>query len=287
MDMNRFSASDAALEGFRLTRERPGTIATWIGIYAVGLVIIGWLMLASLDPHLMELARKGGFSQDDLEQISGMLADSMPAFLLVLVMVVALTSVLTAGIFRIVLRPEEKGFAHLRLGADELRLTAVNLVLFAIGMVCLTAGILAVTLAEQSGSSIGLVAAVVVALLTIWVGVRLCLATPMTFATRKIAIGPAWELTRGRFFPLFGMIVLAGIFYIMIVLLVNIIVAAVEAVAGGKVDLTDPAHLSPAAWVAVLAPLALNFILQVVQIVMIYSPFAVAYQQIHGDPPAR
>src|SRR3954468_6598330 len=106
MDMNRFSASDAALEGFRLTRERPGTIAAWIGIYAVGLVITGWLMLASLDPKLLELARKGGFSQDDLEQISGMLADSMPAFLLVLALVVALTSVLTAGIFRIVLRPE-------------------------------------------------------------------------------------------------------------------------------------------------------------------------------------
>ena len=63
--------------------------------------------------------------------------------------------------------------------------------------------------------------------------------------------------------------------------------AAVEAAAGGKVDLTDPAHLSVGAWIAVLAPLALNFVLQVVQIVMIYSPFAVAYQQIHGDAPTR
>ena len=33
--MNGFSASEAALEGFRLTRERPGTIAAWSVIYFV------------------------------------------------------------------------------------------------------------------------------------------------------------------------------------------------------------------------------------------------------------
>ena len=43
--MNGFSASEAALEGFRLTRERPGTIAAWSVINFVGVTTIGGLML--------------------------------------------------------------------------------------------------------------------------------------------------------------------------------------------------------------------------------------------------
>jgi hypothetical protein len=31
----------------------------------------------------------------------------------------------------------------------------------------------------------------------------------------------------------------------------------------------------------------MQLILSVLQLVMIYSPFAVAYQQLHGDAPAR
>lgn len=284
--MNRFSASDAALEGFRLTRERPGTILGWALIYAVGLLIIGWIMLASLDPHLVEVASKRNLTRDDLEAISDMLEHSLPAFVLVLLLVVTLTSVITAGIFRVVLRPEERGFLRLRFARDEMRLTGVNLLLFAIGMICLVTGILAISIGQQTGSIIGMITTVVVGVLTVWLGVRLCLVTPMTFATGKIAIGPAWELSRGRFWPLLGMIVLAVIFYIMVLVLMSIIVAAVVGLAGGQDALADPATLTPVAWIALLVSLAFQFVLQVLQIVMIYGPFAVAYQQLRGDPAA-
>jgi hypothetical protein len=284
--MNRFSASEAALEGFRLTRERPGTVLGWAGLYAVGLLSIGWLMLASLDRELVAMAGKGDMTQADLEAVSEMLAGSLPAFLLVLLLLVTLTSIITAGIFRIVLRPQEKGFLHLRLGPDELRLTAVNLILFAIGMVCLTTGILGITLAQETGSAIGFGATVLVLVLTTWIGIRLCLVTPMTFATGRLAIGPAWELSRGRFWPLLGMVVLALIFYLMVLILVSIIATAVGAMAGGQQALTDLTTLGAAGWIAILITLALNFIVQVLQIVMIYAPFAAAYQQLTGDRSA-
>jgi hypothetical protein len=184
-----------------------------------------------------------------------------------------------------VLRPEEKGFVHLRLGADELRLTLVNLLLFGIGLLCLVVGFVAIAAAERGGSYVGLVVGVLVAGLTIWLGVRLSLATPMTFHAHRITLLPAWELTRGRFWPLFGMIVLALIFYIMVWILVTVIWFALMMLAGG------PEAIGAGGTAVAIAIGAVAFIVQmlvsVVQLVMIYAPFAVAYQQLHGDQPAN
>jgi hypothetical protein len=284
--MNEFSASDAALEGFRLTRERPGAIFAWAGVYFVGIVVMGLLMMASLGPQFIEIAKKGRFTPQDGEAVAGMLAESWPAFLLVLVVAVLLMSVLTAGIYRLVLRPQEKSLAYLRLGADEFRLTTLNLMLFAIGMVCLFTGLLASQGVEQAAPGMGVVAAAVIGALTVWVGVRLSLATPMTFATGRIAVGAAWELTRGRFWPLFGMIVLAVIFYVMVWLLTSVIGVAIGALAGGPEAMTG-GDLTAVAGVAVLVTVVMQLLLSVLQVVMIYAPFAVAYQQIHGDAPAQ
>ena len=284
--MIKFSASEAALEGFRLTRERPGTIFGWGVVYAICMFVIGRLMLVSLDPQLIELTRKKGLEQQDIDQISGLLAQSWPAFLLVLVLVTALLSALMGGIYRLVLRPGEKGFLHLRFGKDELRLTGVNLLLFAFGMVCLTAELAAVAAADQQGG-VAAVAALVLPLVTVWVGVRLSLATPMSFALHRFAIRDAWKASHGRFWALFGMIVLAVIFYVMVWLLISIIGAALIAVAGGAQALENIKGLTGAAIIGVALYVFLQLILQVIQVVMLYAPFAVAYQQVHGDPPAN
>jgi hypothetical protein len=284
--MIKFSASEAALEGFRLTRERPGTIFGWGVVYAVCMFVIGRLMLVSLDPQLIELTRKKGLEQQDIDQISGLLAQSWPAFLLVLVLVTALLSTLMGGIYRLVLRPGEKGFLHLRFGKDELRLTGVNLLLFAFGMVCLTAELAAVAAADQQGG-IAAVAAIVLPLITVWVGVRLSLATPMSFALHRFALRDAWTASQGKFFALFGMIVLAVIFYVMVWLLISIIGAALIGVAGGAEALDNIKGLTGPAIIGVALYVFLQLILQVIQVVMLYAPFAVAYQQVHGDPPAN
>ena len=284
--MIKFSASEAALEGFRLTRERPGVIFGWGVVFAVCMFLIGRLMLVSLDPQLVELTRKKQLAQQDIDQISGLLAQSWPTFLLVLVLVTALCSVLTAGIYRLVLRPDEKGFLHLRLGADEMRLTVINLLLIALGMIGLTVELAAVAAASQ-GSGIGGLAAAVIAVLTVWIGVRLSLATPMTFAQRRFAVRESWRASRGKFWPLLGMIVLAAIFYVMVWLLISIIGAALIGLAGGAQALENIGALSGAAIVSVALYVFLQLILQVIQLVMIYAPFAVAYQQVHGDPPAN
>jgi hypothetical protein len=281
--MNRFSVSEAALEGFRLTRERPGTIFAWSGIYAVGMLVIGGVMLGSLGEDALAIARKGSFSAADMQAFATRLVHSIPAFLLVLLLAVILVSIITAGIYRLVLRPDERGFLHLRLGQDEVRLTLVNVILFGIGVVCLLAGFAVVAAIESSGPAIGAIAAPLVAAVTIWVGVRLSLATPMAFQERHISLTAAWELTRGRFWPLFGMIVLSVIFYVMIWLLVTVIYYAVITLAGGPQAVSEGG--TSVALLAGIAAFIMQMLISIIQLVMIYAPFAVAYQQLHGSPP--
>lgn len=280
--MNQFSASEAALEGFRLTRERPGTILAWAGVYFLGIMAIALLMVLALGPRFAEVMQQGQLTPEDADLVAGMLADSWPAFLLVLLVVATLMSVLMAGIYRLVLRPEEPGLAHLRLGADEFRLTAVNLALFPIGFICLFAAIIAVTYLRETGSPLGIALLLAVVALTAWLGARLSMVTPMTFASRKIAFGPAWRLTRGRMWPLLGMMVLAAIFYLMIWLLLSVIGVAIVAIAGGG-EAIEAGELTPGAVIGGLLTLVMQFLLSVLQIVMIYAPFAVAYQQITGQ----
>jgi len=281
--MNQFSASDAALEGFRLTRERPGTVLAWSGLYFIGIVIIALVMMASLDPHFIELAKQGQLLTRDPEEIGSMLANSLPAFSLVVVLTVVLFSVVMAGIYRLVLRPEEHGFAHLRFGRDEVRLTILNLLMFGIGMAFLTFGFAVTALAESASPVAGGAVAVAILAVTIWLGVRLSLATPMSFATHRIAIAAAWRLSRGRFRALLGMIVLAIIFYLIVWVLVTVIGFGIIALAGGQQAVQQPND--PLAFIGFLAILAIQLLLPILQVIMVYSPLAVAYQQIRDDAP--
>jgi len=283
--MNRLSPSDAALEGFRLTRERPGTVLAWSAVYFVGVLLIGIVMMASLDPNFIDVVKRGELTTRDPEEVGAMLAQSWPAFLLVLALTVFLLSVIMAGIYRLVLRPNEHSFAHLRLGKDELRLFAVNLLLFGVGILCLFLGFVLTAVAERTAPLVGLLVGAAGVGLTMWLGVRLSLATPMTFATHKISVREAWALTRGAFWRLFGMIVLAVIFYVVIWFLITIIAFVIVQLAGGQ-EAIATLH-SPVAVIAFVATLAIQLLLPILQVLMIYSPLAVAYQQLHGDEPAR
>lgn len=279
--MTKFSASDAALEGFRLTRERPGTVLAWAGVYCAGLLLIGAIMLGLVGPDLVKLTKEGGLNDPD--KAAEVLVHSAPAFIALLVLAVALMSVLTAGIYRIILRPQERGFVHLRLGKDELRLIVVNLVLFSVGVACVTLALMLAHLTAPLGTAIEGLALILMMAFAGWVGVRLSMATPMTFVLQRISLKDAWLLSRGAFWPLLGMMVLAVIFYVMVWILITIMGTAFVAAAGGQEAMSDPTRLSPLAVVAMLVSFLLQLIISVLQVVMIYAPFAVAYEQLHGD----
>lgn len=281
-----FSASDAAFEGFRLMRRHPGTILIWSGIYFLGIAIIGFLMLLTLGPKFMELARKGQFMLNDPEMLGDALAGSWPAFFVVLLLTVLLSSIMTAGVFRLVMRPEDKGVVHLRVGKDEFRLVGANLLLIGIGILFLAPGFLAAGLAVEGGSLLATLIGFLILGGGIYIGVRLALVTPMTFDIGKIALKEGWALTRGRFLPLFGMIVLAVIFYVMTWMLVTVVAVIVGELSGGEDALAALKTSNLIAIAAGFVLLLMQLVLQILQMVMIYGPFAVAYTQLR-DPPVE
>jgi hypothetical protein len=195
-------------------------------------------------------------------------------------LVVGLYSVISGGVYRLVLRPDEPGFVHLRLGADELRLVVVNVLMIGLGAVFLfVPSVLAFSL--PAGSGFGAVfLGLAVAFLMTWVGAHLLLAAPMTFGERRMAIRESWRITKGRFWPLLGMILLAIIFYVIVWILLSVISAAFIALAGGQQAIMNPDKLSGFAFVPFIFTMFVQLLMPVLQIVTISAPIAYAYRDL-------
>lgn len=110
---------------------------------------------------------------------------------------------------------------------------------------------------------LGVVVALALLAAWIYVWVRLSLASPLTFATRRINLFGSWRLTRGIFWPMLGAYLVAGILAIVVSLLILAISAAVSAAVGGglsglqsmmKPDMSSLAtYLTPARFVTIFA----------------------------------
>lgn len=278
--MTKFSPSDSALEGFRITRERPGTILAWSLVYFLGIMVIAMIMVTALGPDFIKFVKDGNLQSGDAAAFGTILEQHWLALVLIALVTTGVFSILMGGIYRLALRPSERGIAHLRLGPDEFRLTLVNLVLVPVYVLFWVLSVRTLTI----GGGFGVVASLVLSAFLTWVGVRLSLATPMTFAEHRIAILDSWRLTKGHFWSLFGMTILAIIFYIMVWLLFSIISYATVAIAGGNEAISNPANLAPLAIVAFIATLMVQLLLPILQVVMIYSPLAEAYRELTGAP---
>lgn len=202
--MTVFSPSDAALEGFRLTREHPVVILVWGLFYFVGLMVLATVMVIGLGPTFVAFVKSGGMESGDAAAFGQILQKALPEFLLVVFLAVVLLSVVTTGVYRLVLRPHEPTIlkSHLKFGMDEVRVTLANIIMFSVGMAFLFAiTATAAAIAQGGGGGLALIG-VGVAGLMIWVGVRLSLVAPMTFGEGRLAIASSWRLTRGYFWRL-------------------------------------------------------------------------------------
>lgn len=286
--MTAFSPSDAALGGFRLIRDHPVAMLVWGLFYFAGIMVLGLVMVLGLGPTFVSFVKNGGLESGDAAAFGHILQNASPAFLLIIALTIFLMSVVTAGVYRLVLRPQEHTAlnTHLKFGKDELRLTVANLVMFSIGMGFLFAIALTTALIAWGGGGIWALGGVALAVLMIWIGVRLSLATPMTFGEGRLSIAASWRLTRGHFWSLLGMILLATIFYLMVWAVVAIIGWAIMALSGGADALSDQ-NMSLGAMAAFVVNLIIQLVLPIVQVVMIYAPLAAAYRAIRDeDQPA-
>jgi hypothetical protein len=189
--------------GFRLFREQPITVLVW-GVIN-GLMAAGSSMLTAETMRAQLAGQAVGRSPE------AFLLWMLPLYLAM--MVVGL--VITAAAFRAVMRPDARAAAFLRFGGDELRLLVLAIVWFVINfvlyfvMAMLLAVIVAGFMVGSSGSSpgmamlLGLVIALPILGMMVFIHIRLSPAIPLTVLRRKIVIGDAWRLTKGHFWVLF------------------------------------------------------------------------------------
>lgn len=299
--MARFSPTEAAFEGFRLTREHPRAVVAWAFAYFLFTFVVALMTLTWIGPEFAQFKALSESANPDPNQLLAVMQRLGPFMLVVIPMQVIFFSVMNCAIYRAVLRPFESGLGYLRLGRDEFRMAAVNAVMFLLWLATLFVVTVVVSLAASTigvsggglGAFVGVLIDVAILCTAIWVLVRLSLAAPMTFDQRRLVIFGSWGFTRGSVWPLVGAYVLAALLGAVIVLLMMLISSAIIAVSfmatGGTIaGLTQTAHndistLSAFLTLPTLLSQALGSAMVVFYFVIILSPSAIAYQGLMGE----
>ena len=292
-----FSATDAVFEGFRVVRRQPLALVFWALFYAAVMAAA----FAMIGPSLIgfvtateQLEQSGATpTMEDfapLFQMMGLLfAVLLPASLIT-------SAMMHAAIARSVLRPGESAFGYLRLGMDEVRVLVVSVVLFLVFMVLMavSSGLIGVavgmTVAAEAPALWLLVVLLVLATIVLfaWLFVRLSLAIPITMAERRIAIFDSFGFTKGRFWPLLGMALLAWVLSMVVGLLGSLVAMPLELATGGGITALEGLEdeslqvILQSAWPAIGAWILINAVMSALQVAVVYAPFAAAYRDING-----
>ena len=296
-----FTATEAGLEGFRITRENPRAFARWV-FFSFAVSAVGAVVNVMMPPEVRSaVATLAANETPD----AGTLLDALIAAVPLLVLGLTIQCMMAAAIYRIILRHDDARYGYLRLGWDELRLMGLTLIIVAIVVLGLGGLSLAVTLIATMASVggqgamvfVGTLAELVVMGLVLFVAVRLSLAPVATFAERRLVILESWTLTRGYFWRLLGAYVLALACMIVIGLLALVLFLAVAGAimiaAGGELsDLQvilrpDQTSLLSYAHPAMIAYTVLGSVITALYYAVIAAPGAVAYQQLHGPVEPR
>jgi hypothetical protein len=303
-----FSATDAAFEGFRLVRRNPLALVAWTLLYAVLTLATLFSMsgvVDQLEAWSAQAEALESVARPTLEQILAVMSGfgwilAQVAWLLPVSLIVG--AMLSAAVARGVLMPSSDRRGYLRLGMDEVRVLAVT---FVLGVVmCLVAvasflavGILIVAVKTAAGDGPAAIAAVVgflgVTCLFVWLAVRLSLAVPITVAERRFAFFDSFNLTKGRFWPLLGMAVLAVVMVLLVQLLSSIVSMPLGILSGLETwsfnSDQDPEAVRAALDVSnpwVIAHALVEAIVSALTVGILYAPFAAAWRDITGAKAA-
>ncbi len=286
--MASFSVIDAALEGIRLTREKPRIVLLW-GLFYIGfIVVLGLIAYATLGAHMSELVTSMRKPPTDPVAAEKLITTALPFMSVAGPVSWVFMAMFTAAIYRRVLRPED-GPAGLRLGMDELRLLAV----FALLCLVLMAMLSVLTLVDfvTAGLPDNQVSVVFSAMLraaslcaTIAVLTRLSLVGAASIAQRRIAIVEGWRLSAGHVLRLLATYLLATALALVVLILMQFVLGAVFMVLGGATGIVVGApNGGPAAMAAFLVLQAFAALIATCAYVILQAPPAAAYSALAGE----
>lgn len=284
----RFGATEEVFTGFRVTREKP-ILLLWLGLV---FAITSALTLALAYPAFVQLMTyvatvQAGHepSQDEMMSLMGhygrILMFGMPLSL-------AGMSFVMPAIVRAVLNPEDSRFGYLRLGRDELNTFVVLLVMTLACITLLFAGGMLMRLGEAMGGVAaglltGLVVALAMAVAAAWLAVKFSLAVPITVAEKRIGLAESFRMTKGHFWPLLGMGLLALVLSLGVSLLVNIVAIPFGAMSGGGYGPITGGAVSAISVAGMIGTVLLSILVSAAQSLIIYAPFASVYRLIKAN----
>jgi hypothetical protein len=271
--MNAFSPSDAALEGFQVIHRHWRVVVGWAGFNLLAMVVMVTITVFVL---LAATAVAGGISPELSGQVGGVVAS---------LGYLATQAVIVTGLYRLMLRPHEPGFLHLRLGIDELR-TIMIFVLLGVGAGLAITGAGSAAGALSSHSARGAVAATAAIMaVSIGVAVRLALASVIGFARGGLPFAAAWRMTRGQTWRLIGM----GALVFCLVALIAITTWVGLFLLGGALTGFQDQGLSGPDSLALhpgryLLQIVAEMVLAPIFLILIQAPLVAVYQALSAAP---
>lgn len=252
------SATEAAFEGFRITRHNPGSVLIWAAVWLVGLIAALFATLPFVSPFLPEIAA----AQGNPEALSaGAQAGISQAGFTIVPIVILLQALLMPAVYRAVLRPSPKGFGYLRIGRDELRMFIVALGLGVVSLAFnLVSTVLETVAAQTLGMVVGVLVSTVLFIVSIVISVRLSLIAPITLLREKVAFAEGWRASGPLFWPLLGMTVLALTMAVIVVFLLIMIGWPLWTVLAGAGAATNPLALAGSLLMLALMPLGMALV---------------------------
>ena len=269
----RFSAGEAAFEGFRVTRQHPMALLGWTLVWLISLIATALTTLPILGPVLGELqqALRSAMTGAGSDLPAAIQTRMTYAMLATMPISLVTQAIVLPALYRAMQNDGRDRFAFVRLGREELRVLLVLLILAVISVVLGQAGDTAVILTQGGNlSGLGVLVGIVTTAFNLFLSVRLVLAAPAAFARGRIDFKGAWRLTEGRFWPLFGMAIIAGVMACIVVLLLLIVSLPLSALMAG------PAA-SPAGAAGALAVLMLMAVGAALVTIILSAPFMAAY----------
>lgn len=302
-----FSPSDAAFEGFRIIHRYPGAVAAWALAYILVVLLLGGGFFALFGSQFMEMSRYSEANTMPAETARRIFGGMGLALLILVPVALLISAVLLNGVYRAVLRPNDKGLFFLKIGGDELRMALLFIIFFLLLIVAelvavIGGGILIAVATSLVGQPalkvlIGVVLGVAIACVAIWVVVRLSLAPVVTFARQRLDVFGSWRLTKGNFWSLLGCYLLSFVFALLIGAVGWVIAVSAGAAISGDWTSLSSVMVSPRDALmhqntqmftklftaAVIVQLVLQSIVSAVTRVIMYAPAAAAYRELAAE----
>jgi len=292
----RFSAVDAAFEGFRVTRRHPWAVLGWAAVMLAANLASAFAVGVVAGPAWMEAERLAASTSPDPAAAAALAPKVLPAALLYLIVQIVGAAVVNASVLRALLRPERR--AYIGFGRDELRVIGllamfVGATFFASLLLSLALGILAMVLGPVVAALAPAASLAVLIVLTI----RFSLAGPATIAEHRFQFRSSWIATRGWFGPLLGAGLLAAALAMVVMFLGHIVFvgaagALLVAQGGNLLELASRFQPDFSSAEQTLRPLPLVYVavlsvLYALVLVILVAPPVELYRALHGEGQAQ